>query len=92
MLGAILPHAEPTVPLLPRGATTSAEALGLVLYTDFVYIFQVAGLILLVAIIGAITLTLRAREGVRRQDIALQVHRDPRTAIELRKVKTGSGV
>jgi NADH-quinone oxidoreductase subunit J len=89
---AILPHAEPTVPLFPRGAATNAEALGLVLYTDFVYIFQVAGLILLVAIIGAITLTLRAREGVRRQDIGAQVHRDPRAAIELRKVKTGSGV
>ena len=68
---------------------SNAEAIGRVLYTDYVYFFQAAGLVLLVAMIGAIVLTLRHKPGVRRQDIAQQNARTPATAIEV--VKVGSG-
>jgi NADH-quinone oxidoreductase subunit J len=71
---------------------TNTEALGRLLYTDYFYLFQAAGVILLVAIIGAITLTLRQRPGVRRQDIGRQVGRRPHESVELRKVKSGSGI
>ncbi len=82
------------VPPTAAGATalTNTQALGMVLYTDYFYLFQAAGLILLVAIIGAITLTLRRRPNSRRQEIAQQVHRRPAHAVELRKVRSGSGV
>jgi NADH-quinone oxidoreductase subunit J len=76
----------------PASEVTNAEAIGRVLYTRYVYFFQLAGLILLVAMVGAIVLTLRHREGVKRQDVAAQVARDPRTAIEIRKVETGRGI
>ncbi len=68
------------------------EALGNILYTDYIFFFQLSGMILLVAMVGAIVLTLRHKEGVRRQNIAEQVARDPDTAIELRKVKPGQGL
>ncbi|MDP2411720.1 MAG: NADH-quinone oxidoreductase subunit J [Pseudolabrys sp.] len=71
---------------------TNTEALGLVLYTRYVYFFQVSGLILLVAMIGAIVLTLRHKARVRRQDIATQVARTPATSIEVVKVRTGQGL
>jgi NADH-quinone oxidoreductase subunit J len=71
---------------------TNIEALGDLLYTDYFYLFQAAGLILLVAMIGAITLTLRHKVDVRRQSIAVQVHRQREQAVELRKVQPGSGV
>ncbi len=74
------------------GATSNIEALGQLLYTDYFYLFQIAGLILLVAMIGAITLTLRARPNVRRQQIGQQVHRTREEAIEVRKVQPGSGI
>jgi len=70
---------------------SNTEALGNLIYTDYFYLFQSAGLILLVAIIGAITLTLRHRPGVRRQDIGEQVHRSAADAIEIKKVQPGSG-
>lgn len=69
----------------------NAEAIGLVLYTDYVLLFQLAGLILLVAMIGAIVLTLRHRPGVKRQKIAKQLLRTRRDAIEMRSVKSGEG-
>ena len=69
---------------------SNTEAIGNLLYTDYFYLFQAAGMILLVAIIGAITLTLRHRP-VRRQDIGRQVGRHAST-VELRKVRSGSGV
>jgi NADH-quinone oxidoreductase subunit J len=75
----------------PEGIS-NVEALGNLFYTDYFYLFQAAGLILLVAIIGAITLTLRRRPGVRRQSIGQQVHRRREEAIEIRKVQPGSGV
>jgi len=89
--GWALHAGAPAVQVTPPGVSNT-EALGRVLYTDYVYLFQTAGLILLVAIIGAITLTLRRREGVRRQDIGLQIARDPLLTVELRKVKSGSGI
>jgi len=68
------------------------ESLGLVLYTDYVHYFQIAGLILLVAMIGAIVLTFRTRGGVRRQDPAVQVARRRDASVELKKVRTGEGI
>ena len=76
---------------IPEGLTNT-EALGLVLYTRYLYFFQAAGLVLLVAMIGAIVLTLRHKEKVKRQDIGAQVARGPATSIEIRKVKSGQGV
>ena len=70
---------------------SNIRAIGDLLYTNYFYAFQIAGLILLVAMIGAITLTLRHRP-VRRQDIGRQVGRLRAETVELRKVRTGSGV
>ena len=70
---------------------SNTEALGQILYTRYVYFFQAAGMVLLVAMIGAIVLTLRHRTNVRRQSIAEQVGRTPATAIEVRKVEIGEG-
>ncbi len=71
---------------------TNTEALGRVLYTKYVYWFQSAGLVLLVAMIGAIVLTLRHKEGVKRQNIADQVARTKATAMEVKKVPSRAGV
>jgi NADH-quinone oxidoreductase subunit J len=76
---------------MPDGVT-NAEALGRILYTDFIFYFQAAGLVLLVAMVGAIVLTLRHKEGVKRQNISEQVARNPATAIEVVKVKPGQGI
>jgi NADH-quinone oxidoreductase subunit J len=73
-------------------AVSNTEAIGNLLYTQYFYLFQAAGLILLVAIVGAITLTLRQRGAVRRQDIGRQVNRSRAAAVELRKVRSGSGL
>jgi NADH-quinone oxidoreductase subunit J len=73
-------------------AVTNTEALGAILYTKYFYLFQAAGLVLLVAMIGAIVLTLRHREGVRRQSITAQVGRRREETLEVRKVQSGSGV
>ncbi len=74
------------------GGVSNTEALGRILYTDYIYYFQAAGLVLLVAMIGAIVLTLRHKAGVKRQNVADQVARSPATAIEIRKVKPGQGI
>jgi NADH-quinone oxidoreductase subunit J len=81
-----------TAPIPPADVYTNTEALGLVLYTRYVYFFQVAGMVLLVAMIGAIVLTLRHKPGVKRQNIADQVARTPATAIELKQVRPGQGI
>jgi len=73
-------------------AVTNTHALGQLLYTHYLYLFQAAGLILLVAMIGAIVLTHRRREGVRRQNISDQLRRRAEETVELRKVPTGKGV
>ena len=78
-----------TSPIPP--AITNTEALGRVLYTQYIYYFQAAGVVLLVAMVGAIVLTLRHKAGVKRQNIADQVARTRDTAIEVRKVQPGRG-
>lgn len=75
----------------PEGMTNTA-ALGLILYDEYILIFQLAGLILLVAMIGAIVLTLRHRKDVKRQDIIGQMMRDPGKAMDLKDVKPGQGL
>ncbi|MGP1252997.1 MAG: NADH-quinone oxidoreductase subunit J [Kiloniellales bacterium] len=80
------------VPIPPADQVTNTEALGRVLYTDYVYLFQASGLILLVAMIGAIVLTLRQREGVKRQSIARQIALQRDDAIEVKDVPSGSGI
>lgn len=79
-------------PAAPTDALPNAEAIGRVLYTDYVYFFQAAGLVLLVAMIGAIVLTLRHRPGVKRQVIADQVARTRATGMEVISIKPGDGV
>jgi NADH-quinone oxidoreductase subunit J len=69
----------------------NTAALGMLIYTKYVFLFQVAGLILLVAMIGAIVLTLRKRAWVKRQDVLSQMARDPKVAVELRDIKPGQG-
>jgi NADH-quinone oxidoreductase subunit J len=71
---------------------TNTEAIGQVLYTQYFYFFQAAGLVLLVAMIGAIVLTLRERVGVKRQNIAEQVARTAEEAVEVRKVPFRQGI
>jgi len=70
----------------------NTQAIGAVLYTKYVYFFEAAGLILLVAMVGAIVLTLHHRERVRRQSIAAQVARSPEMSIEIRQVRPGQGL
>ncbi len=81
-----------TAPIPPLESVSNTEALGRVLYTRYVYYFQAAGLVLLVAMIGAIVLTLHHKPGVRRQNAADQIARTPRTAIELKQVRPGQGI
>jgi len=76
----------------PLAERTNTAALGDVIYTDYVYFFQIAGMVLLVAMIGAIVLTLQHRRDVKRQDISRQVARSPKTAVEVVKVKPGQGI
>ena len=83
---------SPGVPIPPADVMTNTEALGQVLYTRYFYFFQAAGLILLVAMIGAIVLTLRERVGVRRQNISQQNARTQETAVEVRKVPFRQGI
>ncbi len=75
-----------------RRTISNTQALGLVLYTRYVYFFEAAGVILLVAMIGAIVMTLQHKPNVRRQNIAEQVARAEASAIEFVKVKPGQGL
>ena len=81
-----------TGPAAYPASVTNAGAIGQVLYTDYIYYFQAAGLILLVAMIGAIVHTLKHRVGVRRQDIAAQVARTPATGLRIVSIKSGEGI
>src|SRR3954447_9761066 len=76
----------------PADQVANTAVLGRVLYTRYFVFFQVAGLILLVAMIGAIVLTLRERLGIKRQDISKQVHRTQGDAVEVRKVPFRQGI
>ncbi len=91
---AIGPGVPKTIVLpIPSAATvTNTEALGLVLYTRYVYFFQAAGLVLLVAMVGAIVLTLRHKPHVKRQNISDQLMRKKSAIIELRQVRPGQGL
>ena len=88
-IGAEVPAAR-AVPITTSISNT--QALGLVLYTRYVYFFEAAGMILLVAMVGAIVLTLQHKVRVRRQSIPQQNARTPATAIEVIKVRTGQGL
>jgi NADH-quinone oxidoreductase subunit J len=70
----------------------NTQAIGALLYTRYFFAFQAAGIVLLVAMIGAIVLTLRAREGVRRQDVSRQLQRPRSASVEVVKVEIGKGV
>jgi len=83
MRGAVAP---------PPGEVHNTAALGALIYDDYIYLFQAAGLILLVAMIGAIMLTLRHRTNIKRQDVLAQMYRDPAKAMELKDVKPGQGL
>ena len=74
------------------GGAHNTQALGLLIYDRYLILFQLAGLILLVAMVGAIVLTLRHRVNVKRQDILAQIYRDPAEALELKDVKPGQGL
>src|SRR5258706_4066134 len=74
----------------PAGVSNT-EALGRILYTDYIYYFQIAGLVLFVAMIGAIVLTLRSRPGVRRQVISVQNARTAAMAVDMVEIKPGEG-
>ena len=76
----------------PAGELDNTRALGLILYDQYLLLFQLAGLILLVAMIGAIVLTLRHRVDIKRQNVMAQMSRDPSAAMELRDVKPGQGL
>ena len=88
--GSLRTASAPIPPI--ESGITNTEAIGQVLYTKYAYFFEAAGLILLVAMIGAIVLTLRHKEGVKRQSIAAQVARRKQTAIEVVKVRPGTAV
>jgi len=81
-----------TAPIPPPDVYSNTEALGLVLYTRYVYYFQIAGLVLLVAMIGAIVLTLRHKPNIKRQNVADQVARTREASVELRQVRPGQGI
>ena len=71
---------------------TNTESIGNILYTDYIYLFQSAGVVLLVAMIGAIVLTHRRRPGMKRQNISKQIDRSPKDTLEIIKVDTGKGI
>jgi NADH-quinone oxidoreductase subunit J len=91
---AIGPGVEKTItsPIPHADTVSNTAALGRVLYTRYVYYFQAAGLVLLVAMVGAIVLTLRHKPNVRRQNIAEQIARTKATAIDIRQVRPGQGI
>ena len=91
---SLTPEAADTaaLPFSAFGDATNTEALGLVIYTRYAFYFQICGLILLVAMIGAIVLTLRHNPRAKRQNVTEQVHRRPEDAMEVRDVASGRGL
>ncbi len=85
------PDVRAAVAPMPQDVS-NVEALGRILYDDYIYLFQASGLILLVAMVGAIVLTLYHRPDIKRQDILTQIYRQRSEAVELRDVEPGQGV
>jgi NADH-quinone oxidoreductase subunit J len=79
-------------PMPPLDEAHNTQALGLILYDRYFLVFQLSGLILLVAMVGAIVLTLRHRQDIKRQNVLAQMYRDPAKAMELKDVKPGQGL
>ncbi|RCL00119.1 MAG: NADH-quinone oxidoreductase subunit J [Candidatus Tokpelaia sp. JSC189] len=79
-------------PITDTAKRTNTQALGDVLYTDYVFYFEVSGLVLLVAMVGAIVLTLHHRTGIKRQSVAKQISRTPETAIQIKKIESNKGI
>lgn len=92
MVGAVYYSGESQQLVQYNDEMSNLERFGKVLYTDYAFFFEASGLILLVAMVGAIVLTLRHREGVKKQDITQQVSRTPETAIEMVDLESGKGV
>ena len=90
--GAARLNENPAATANAAANVTNAEAIGRVLYTQYIYFFQAAGMVLLVAMIGAIVLTLRHKPGVRRQVIADQVARTPKSGMRVVTLKPGQGI
>ncbi|MHA1523358.1 MAG: NADH-quinone oxidoreductase subunit J [Alphaproteobacteria bacterium] len=88
----VAPEMLAKMPIPPLNEVSNTEALGLLLYTDYVYYFEAAGMVLLVAMIGAIVLSMQHRTGIKRQDIAAQVARRPQDAVTLHDIKPGQGI
>jgi NADH-quinone oxidoreductase subunit J len=84
--------ARNALPMASTAGITNAETIGRVLYTNYVYYFQIAGFVLLVAMIGAIVLTLKHKPGVRRQNIGDQVARNRATGMRVVEIKSGEGI
>jgi NADH-quinone oxidoreductase subunit J len=89
---AIGPTVPQTITAPIPDTVSNTEALGRVLYTKYIYYFQAAGVVLLVAMVGAIVLTLRHKPNVKRQNAADQIARTRDTSIEIRKVQSGQGL
>jgi NADH-quinone oxidoreductase subunit J len=89
---AVSPIASETLRAKVPDKVTNTQALGQLIYTDYMFLFQAAGMVLLVAMIGAIVLTLRTRPGVRRQKVADQIGRKREEAVVLVKAPVGEGV
>jgi len=92
MTWEMAPQAEALRAAVAPDGVSNVEALGMLLYDDYIYFFQTAGLVLLVAMIGAIVLTLRHKPHVRRQNVAEQVGRRREEAVELIDIKPGQGI
>jgi len=86
-----LGHQYTSVPYIGQ-KISNTHAIGMVLYTDYIFLFQLAGVVLLIAMIGAIVLTLTKRDGVRRQIVGDQVARTKESSLEIKKVEVGKGV
>jgi len=84
--------AHATTPSPPLNEVSNIEALGRILYTKYVFFFQAAGVVLLIAMIGAIVLTLQHKTGIKRQVIATQVGRTRAQSVEIKQVESGKGL
>ncbi len=88
----LIPEAKDAIATPIPETVTNTHALGAVVYTDYMFLFQSAGLVLLIAMIGAIVLTHRKRGGVKKQRIADQLKRRPEDTLEVHKIESGRGV